>query len=260
MNQKHSPETVLITGASSGIGLELARIFAQHGFKLVLVARNRTKLLEIAATLPGSSVHVIAKDLSHPRAPQEVFEELREKSIPIDVLVNNAGFGQYGKFADTDLETQVEMIELNIVALAALTRLFLPDMLERGTGKIMNVASTAAFQAGPLMAVYYASKAFVLSFSEAIENELHGTGITVSCLCPGATETNFADRAGMKDTWLFKLGAMDAKTVAEAGYAGLMKGKSLVIPGAKNKLLVQSERLAPRKLVTAISRKIQEQR
>jgi len=260
MNQKHAPATALITGASSGIGLELARIFAHNGFNLVLVARNRTKLLEIAADMAGISVNVIAKDLAHPRAAQEVFDELQEKSIPVDVLINNAGFGQHGKFAETALEIDLEMIELNIVALTALTKLFLPAMLARHAGKVMNVASTAAFQPGPLMAVYYASKAFVLSFSEAIANELEGSGVSVTCLCPGATETNFAQRAQMTNSLLFKMGAMDAKIVAQLGFEGLMKGKTLVIPGAKNKLLAQSLRLSPRKLVTAISRRIQEQR
>ena len=260
MNQKPSPATALITGASSGIGLELAHIFAHNGFNLVLVARNRARLLEIAAEMVGISVHVIAKDLAHPRAPQEVFDELQEKSIPVDVLVNNAGFGQYGRFAEIALETDVDMVELNITALTALTKLFLPAMLARRSGKIMNVASTAAFQPGPLMAVYYASKAFVLSFSEAIANELRGSGVSITCLCPGATETNFAQRAGMANSLLFKMGAMHAKTVAQAGYEGLMKGSTLIIPGAKNKILAQSVRFSPRKLVTAISRRIQEQR
>jgi|SRR5579864_4856361 len=260
MTEKKIPPTAFITGASSGIGLELARIFARHGFNLVLLSRNRAQLHELAASLSGTNAHVIAKDLSHPRAPQEVFEELQEKSIPVDVLVNNAGFGQHGKFSEIELETGLEMIQLNITALTALTRLLLPEMLARKSGKIMNVASTAAFQPGPLMAVYYATKAYVLSFSEAIANELSGTGVTVTCLAPGATKTDFARRASMEDSRLFRMGAADANSVAEAGFDGLMKGKTLVIPGTRNKILAQSVRFGPRKLVTAISRSIQEKR
>lgn len=260
MTETKSPPTAFITGASSGIGLELARLFAQHGYNLVLLARNRAQLHEIAATMSGISVHVIAKDLAHPRAPQEVFDELQEKNIAVDVLVNNAGFGQHGKFSEIALETELEMIQLNVTALTALTHLLLPAMLARRSGKIMNVASTAAFQPGPLMAVYYATKAYVLSFSEAIANELRGSGVTVTCLCPGATETNFARRADMENSRLFRMGAMDAKQVAQAGFDGLMKGTTLVIPGTKNKILAQSVRFGPRKLVTAIARSIQEKR
>ena len=176
----------------------------------------------------------------------------------MDVLINNAGFGAYGAFAESNLERDLEMIQVNISALTSLTRLVLPGMLERRRGRIMNVASTAGFQPGPLMAVYYATKAYVIMFSEAIANELKGTGVTVTCLCPGATATQFAARANMEQSRLFKLGAMRSADVAQAGYKGMMAGKTLVIPGLLNKTLAFSVRFSPRKLVTAISRSLQE--
>jgi uncharacterized protein len=260
--RKQNPKTALITGASGGIGLDLARLFAADGTNLVLTARDRGKLHQAAEELtrsnPGVSAHVIAKDLAHPRAPQEIFDELQERSTQIDFLVNNAGYGVYGSFTENNLQDELEMMQLNMVALTHLTKLVLPQMIARGSGRIMNVASTAAFQPGPLMAVYYASKAFVLSFSGAIANELRKTGVTVTCLCPGATETGFAKRAHMEESRLFKMGAMNSAIVARVGYAGMMKGKLLVIPGVRNKLLAQSVRLAPRRLVTAIARSVQE--
>jgi len=173
--------------------------------------------------------------------------------------VNNAGYGRFGEFAEVPLEESLGQIQLNITGLTELTKLFLGPMLERRSGKIMNVASTAGFQPGPLMAVYYATKAYVISFSEALANELYGKGVTVTCLCPGATETGFAGRAGNDESRLFKkLRPMDAKTVARAGYRGLLKGKTLVIPGFRNWLVAESIRVSPRKVVTAISRWVSE--
>jgi short-subunit dehydrogenase len=247
--------TALITGASSGIGLELARVFAREGYSLALVARNRKRLEDLAAELKPTHVQVIAKDLAKPEAPREIFEEASHA----DVLVNNAGFGVFGPFAETSLAEELEMIQVNITALVALTKLYLPGMIHARSGRVMNVSSTAAFQAGPLMAVYYASKAFVLSFSEAIANELDGTGVTVTALCPGPTETGFQERGRMEDSGLVKgKKIMDARTVAEAGFRGLMAGTTIVIPGLQNKLLAQSNRFAPRKMVTRIVRKMQE--
>ncbi len=247
----------LITGASSGIGLELARIFARERSGLVLVARGQQKLEELAAELrnSGVQVQVIAKDLAGPEAA----EEIQREAGPIDILVNNAGFGSFGEFANTPLTEDLNLMRVNMEALVGLTKLFLPGMIQARSGRILNVASTAAFQPGPLMALYYASKAFVLSFSEAIANELHGTGVTVTVLCPGPTVTDFQRRANMAESGLFKrMGAMDARSVAEAGYRGLMAGRTIVIPGMKNRMLAESVRFAPRKMVTAISRKMQD--
>lgn len=260
LNMQNQRDTALITGASSGIGLELARLMAAD-FDLILVARNQLRLDQIATELQeqhGNRVHVIPTDLSRPEAPEQIFTEIKRRGLRVDVLVNNAGFGSYGLFAETDLRNELEMIQVNIVALTQLTKLALPAMLERKRGRIMNVASTAGFQAGPLMAVYYATKAYVISFSEAIANELEGSGVTVTCLCPGPTGTEFAKRADMEQSRLFKLGKMTSVDVARAGYAAMMRGKTLVIPGARNWLLAESVRFSPRKLVTAIARSLQE--
>jgi len=256
-------KTALITGASFGIGQELAAIFARESYSLVLVARTADKLRQIAADLEkahGTRSLILATDLAAPGAAAYVHDQTTRADIKLDVLVNNAGFGQFGLFAESDLEECLKQIQLNITTLTHLTRLYLPEMLARKTGRILNIASTAAFQPGPLMAVYYATKAYVLHFSEAIANELKGTGVTVTCLCPGATVTEFHKRANMTNINLLKFGAMDAHTVAEDGYRGLMAGKPLVISGFKNWLLAQSVRLSPRQLVIAVARKLQETR
>jgi hypothetical protein len=256
-------QTALITGASGGIGNELAKLFARDHFNLVLVARNGEKLAQFADELQrqfGITAKTIAIDLAATSAPQSVFDQLKKEAIMVDILVNNAGYGNFGEFATMPLEDAVGQINLNITALTALTRLFVPAMVERRSGRIMNVASTAGFQPGPLMAVYYATKAYVISFTEALANELKRSGVTVTCFCPGATETGFAARAGNDKTRLFqKFGPMNVKTVAAQGYRGLMKGKTLVIAGTKNWLIAESVRFAPRKAVTAISRWITEE-
>ncbi len=255
-------KTVLITGPTSGIGYELAKLFAKDGYGLVLVARNADKLSNLKEEFEkryGVLVKVIAKDLVDPAAPDQIYKELKNSSHPIDILVNNAGFGNYGYFLHTDIETELQMIRLNIASLTHLTKLFLPDMVQNTYGKILNVASTAAFQPGPLMAVYYASKAYVLSFSEALSNEFQGTGVTVTALCPGPTKTDFQKRADIEGTRIVHSGLMmDAETVAKEAYRGLMKGKPLVIPGIKNKIAAFSVRLSPRRLVTRIVRSLQE--
>ncbi|HXO21376.1 MAG TPA: SDR family oxidoreductase, partial [Thermoanaerobaculia bacterium] len=252
----------LVTGASSGIGREIARVLAANGFDLVLVARSGGPLQDLARELQGKhggGARVIVKDLAVPTAPAEIAAELDR--IAIDVLVNNAGFATYGPFAETDLAAELKEMQLNVVALTHLTKLFLPAMLARRWGRILNVASTAAFQPGPLMAVYYATKAYVLSFSEAIAEELSGSGVTVTALCPGPTESGFQDRADMHDSKLFAgKKIMDAATVARAAYDGLMAGKRIVIPGWRNRLLAESVRVTPRRLVTAVVRKMQERR
>ncbi len=256
--------TALVTGASSGIGLELATLLARDRHELVLVARRRDRLEAIASGLReefGVAVTVLATDLADPAAPDSIARQLTERSLPIDTLINNAGFGAHGFFAKTPPEVDAEMIRVNVMALTHLTRLLLPGMLERRRGRILNVASTAAFQPGPFMAVYYATKAYVLSFSEALANETAGTGVTVTALCPGPTVTDFQRRAGVAKTLLFRGPLlMDAPTVARAGYDGMMRGKRVVIPGVANRFLVQALRITPRRLATAVARRIQESR
>jgi hypothetical protein len=253
--------TVLITGGSSGIGLALARQFARAGYPLVLVARDVKRLDEQALAL-GMQVQVpitaIAMDLTRPESARELAEELEKRDIPVGVLVNNAGVGMYGPFADSDLAADLALMNLNMVSLCALTRLLLPGMIARRHGRILNVASTAAFQPGPLMAVYFASKAFVLSFSEALANELASSGVTVTCLCPGATSTNFSARAGVDLTGPFMGGEMDSDSVARLGYTACIAGRPLVIPGAMNWLMSTLVRVLPRRVVTMVTRAILE--
>ena len=264
MDRTNNKRTVLITGASSGIGYELARIFARNGFDLVLVARSELKLVNTALEFQqqfGISAIPIAKDLSEHDAARWLYDLLASKGIAIDILINNAGFGAFGPFIQTSWEEEQKMIHVNMTLLTELCKLFGRDMVRRRYGKILNVASTAAFQAGPLMAVYYATKAYVLSFSEALANEMHRTGVTVSCLCPGPTNTNFHERADMSASTLINSNmAMDVVPVARIGYKGLMRGKRLIIPGMKNKVFVQAVRFMPRKLITAIIRRVQDKR
>ena len=255
-------QTALITGASGGIGYELAKLFARDHTDLVLVARSAEKLAQVAQELHGNfacTVKTIALDLCDSPAPKFLFDQLQHEGIAVDILINNAGFGAFGEFAQVGEQEILGQIEVNITALTHLTRLFLPQMIARRRGRIMNVASTAAFQPGPLMAVYYATKAYVLSFSEALANELSGSEVTVTCLCPGPTNTDFARRAGNDNSRLFKkIGGMSAAAVAHDGYRGLMEGKTVVISGLQNWLAAESVRFAPRKMVTAISRWVSE--
>lgn len=254
--------TALITGASAGLGREFAKLFARDRCNLVLVARSADKLSQLADELQvqfGVSIKTIALDLAAAPAPQFLFDQLQRESIVVDILINNAGFGAFGDFAHMAEEQVLGQIQLNVTALTHLARLFLPSMLARRSGKIMNVASTAAFQPGPLMAVYYATKAYVLSFTEALTNELEGSGVSACCFCPGPTDTNFALRAGNDRSRLFKrVGAMNAATVALDGYRGLMSGRTLVFSGLRNRLAAESVRFAPRKMVTAVSRWVSE--
>ena len=253
--------TALITGASGGIGYELAKLFARDHHNLVLVARSAAKLTQFADELQrqfGIVARPIASDLSDAGAAQALFDQLQAEDFAIDFLINNAGYGAHGDFAQIPLHEALGQVQLNIAALTALTKLFLEPMLQRHSGRILNVASTAAFQAGPLMAVYYASKAYVLSFSEALANELKSSGVTVTCLCPGPTETGFQERASMGNARLVKFGMMSAKAVALEGYRGMLAGKPLVIAGFRNWLVAESVRFAPRRLVTAVSRKLAE--
>ena len=249
-------ETILITGASSGIGRELARLFASDGADLVLIARSEGRLRELAGELAatyGTKAQVVPADLSWPASPGEIAEALTQRQIQVDVLVNNAGFGAHGPIAAIGAERQLDMIEVNVAALTRLTALLLPGMLQRRRGAILNVASTAAFQPGPYQAVYCATKAYVLSFTEALAEEVRGSGVRVSCLAPGVTDTGFAAQAGTLGTRLFRRGLMDAGRVARAGNNGMRRGRTLVIPGLRNRALAFSVRLAPRTLATRVA-------
>jgi hypothetical protein len=248
-------QIALVTGASGGIGLDISRQLWREGYELILVARSADKLRALAKELGGAKV--IVADLAKPEAPQKVFDAAGR----VDVLVNNAGYGLAGPFSETDLARELEMIQVNIVALTHLTKLFLRPMVARNSGNILNVASTAAFQPGPLMAVYYATKAYVLSFSEAIADELRDTAVRVTALCPGPTATGFAEVAGVGSSRLFKVAKpMSSRDVARFGVAAMHRGTRVAIPGVTNKMLMQSLRVSPRRLVTTLVRKLQENR
>ncbi|MFY9310577.1 MAG: SDR family oxidoreductase [Bacteroidia bacterium] len=252
----------VITGASSGIGLELAELFAKNKVNLVLVARSESKLKELAEKLQKQyavKVHLLAKDLSNYDTAKEVFDWCGSQGVTVDFLVNNAGFGDFGMFSESRWDKQLQMINLNITTLTYLTHLFLPSMVNRKNGRVLNVASTAAFQPGPLMAVYYATKAYVLHFSEAVANELSGTGVTVTALCPGATESGFQAAADMQESKLVKGKKLPtSKEVAEYGYRAMMQGKAVAIHGTVNYLMANSVRFTPRGLVTKIARMVQD--
>lgn len=252
-----SRETALITGASSGIGTDLARCFARAGSDVVLLARREGALNDLAADLRdtfGVATYVLPADLSEPGVGTAVTGRLRDMNLRVDVLVNNAGFGGRGRFVDMDDQRQVGMIGVNVTALTHLTRLLLPGMIERRRGGILNVGSTAGFQPGPNMAVYYATKAYVLSFSEALAQEVRGTGVTVTCLAPGPTKTEFAEQAGMGDAFLFESGAaMSSAAVAEHGYNAFRDGETLAIPGFPNKAGAFATRFLPRSLASKVA-------
>jgi short-subunit dehydrogenase len=244
----------IVTGASGGLGLEFAKLLAADRYDLVLIARSAEKLNTIAVDLRnrhGVNVQTLPLDLSNPAAAAQVFA-----SVPgCDILINNAGFASNGRFDSLPEERIREEVMLDVLTLTELTRSYLPGMRARGTGRVMNVASTAGFLPGPFMAVYYACKAYVISFSQAIAEELRGTGVSVTCVCPGATATGFADRAHATDTFLFKRPMADAASVARAGYRGMLRGSDMVVPGFSNKLVALGPRLVPRRLLLWISRK-----
>jgi short-subunit dehydrogenase len=244
---------VLVTGASSGIGRELALQFASENCDLVLAARSKDKLEQLAEeirTKHGRQADVIVSDLSKEGEVRGLFEETERRGLVIDVLVNNAGFGEMGRFAEIPVEQELGMIAVNVAALTHLTRLYLPQMIARKRGRILNVGSTASFQPGPNVAVYFATKAYVLSLSDALGMELRGTGVTVTCLAPGPTRTAFGTHAEMNHTPLFRYAIMDADTVARAGIKALNKGRPLVVPGLVNKLTSLSAKVWPRQWVT----------
>lgn len=253
-------QTALITGASSGIGRAFAEIFARDGWRTILAARNAEALNALAEELKARfNVESIAMpvDLAQPGSAERLFEEIERRGGAVDALVNNAGYATYGNFAELPLDDERGELQLNVVTLTELSKLCLKPMLLRKRGRILNVASTAAFQPGPLMAVYYASKAYVLSFSEALFEELRGSGVTVTCLAPGATESSFAERAKMQKSLLFNGRRIATSTsVAEAGYRAMLAGKRLVIPGPLNALVAFAPRISPRGIVLRIARRL----
>ncbi len=257
-------QTALVTGASSGIGFEFAKILAEDNYDLVLIARNKEKLREIKKVFEERykiKVIVIVKDLSEKDSAKEVYDFIRKRRMRIDVLVNNAGFGDYGLFIENDWEKEFRMLELNVTALTYFTKLFARDMVKRKNGRILNVSSIAAFQPGPLMAVYYASKSYVLSFSEALARELKGTGVSVTVLCPGPTKSDFAQVSGMKSSRLVKGRKLpSSEEVARFGYDAMKKGKVVVVHGFFNRLGVFAVRFIPRNMMVNIVYHVQKRR
>jgi short-subunit dehydrogenase len=254
MSKPFQGQWSLVTGASSGIGLALARELARRGSHVVLVARNRAQLETAASTMVEEfdvRTEVLTADLADPHSPDALAAELSARGLAIDVLVNNAGVGAWGEFAYTKLEEERRLVELNVLSYMALTKLVLPGMLSRRRGRILNVASTAGFFPGAHMAAYYASKAFVLSFSQSVARELGGSGVSVTCLCPGPVRTHFIEGQDMR---LFRTPlVLDASRVAEAGVAGLLAGRRIVVPGFLNWLIVESGRFSPRRMGEAIA-------
>ena len=250
--------TALITGASAGLGLEFAKLFANEGVSLVLTARNLDQLNQTASELqkmyPSIQVDTIVMDLARPNAAKELFNMLSTKGNRIDFLVNNAGFGTSGSFSKLSIENELQIIDLNVRSLVELTHLILPGMIQNRQGRVLNIGSLAGFMPGPYMATYYASKAFVNSFSEALSVELKGTSVTCTLLTPGPTATNFANRAGVSDSKLFNIIKIASSyEVARCGYLAMKKGKVIAIPGFMNKLSVQSLRTAPRFIMRSLS-------
>ena len=249
----HAERYALVTGASSGIGYELAKLFAEDGKNLVVVARNKAKLEQVKQEIEQryrTRVKVLPKDLSDSKAPLEIFSELENEGINVDVLVNNAGFGAFGRFSETDPEKELGMIQVYVASPTHLIKLFLKRMLENRSGWILNVSSGMAFLPVPLFAVYAASKSYVLHFSEALANELRGTGVTVTCLCPGRTATSFDESASIENTKFANWKMMEPAMVAKAGYRALKRGRPVVVPGLRNQSLVWLVRILPRGLIT----------
>ncbi|MFL6520169.1 MAG: SDR family NAD(P)-dependent oxidoreductase [Chthoniobacterales bacterium] len=256
-------ETALITGSSSGIGLHLAHEFARHGHPLILVAPVQSELERVAQKITaehGVNVIVIAKDLENENAAQEIFDELRRNATDVHILVNNAGHGYRGKSWEIPIEHDISMVRLNVEAVLRLTKLFLPPMLQRERGRILNTASVAGFEPGPLLNVYHSTKAFVLSWSEALAVELEKSGVTVTALCPGPTDTDFFPKADLLDTRAFQKASVSApQDVAKAGYEGLMSGKLFVVPGGMNKALVAARRVLSEGAQAKVNQKFYEE-
>ena len=252
-----STETALITGASSGIGYELALLAARHGFDVVLVSRNRAALNTLASRITtehGVKALIYPVDLSERGSARELYSQLQKDGITVDILINNAGFAMQGPLVDHDAATMLDMLEVNVTALTHLIRLFLPGMIDRGHGRILNVSSIGAFMPGPMTAAYFASKAYVQSLSEALANEVYGTGVTVTAMCPGPTKTKFAQRARLTDTKAFRGHLMEADAVAQEGFDAMMKGRAVVIPGFKHRMQLLPTPLVPRRLLAYFAR------
>lgn len=250
-------ELALITGASSGIGMELAKIMARKGHDLILVARRKEAMETLAVELREThaiSVTVFEKDLSRPAASQELYTDIKAADLEVSILVNNAGFGYKANFVDAPQQSSLDMLQLNITSLTDLTRLFLPDMIARKRGKLMHVGSTGSFSPIPTMSVYGATKAYVLSFNDALSEELRGTGVTTTVLCPGATITGFGKHADVETSFMFRFTAMTADTVARQAYNAMMKGKRRIITGLFNKLMVLSIPFVPSGMLLKMSK------
>ena len=250
-------KAALVTGASSGIGREFGRELATHGHNLVLAARTIDRLRELAGGLEqqyGVTAIPIRADLAAPNSAQELYAEVQRRQIDVNILVNNAGFNVYGPFTETNHADELGLLQVNLVALVSLTKLFVPDMVRRGYGRVLNLGSTGSFAPAPFDSLYAASKAFVLSFSEAIGEELRGTGVTVTTLCPGPTKTEFAERAGMTDVKIFSGQLTRPQEVASVGYKAMMAGQATVIVGLANRLTVWSMRFSPRSVVTKVAK------
>lgn len=257
------PRLALVTGASSGLGLDFARILAREGWDLVVSARDRDRLQALADALErerGTRIVVAAHDLSTPGGVQALVSSVEREGRPVDLLINNAGSGLLAPYPDTDPAAEAAMIRLNVEALVTLTRAVLPAMLARGSGRILNVGSVASFMSGPGMTTYYATKAFVLSYSDALAEELRGTGVSVTCLCPGPTKTEFLSRAGASGRVFDGPTAMTSAAVAEAGVAGALAGRRRVVPGLANKVSVWAAKVLPRDLMTSMVARIQRSR
>jgi len=256
---QETTKTALVTGASAGLGRDFARLFAADGHDVVLVARRRARLEELAGELERAhhvKTHVIAADLTDPTAPGAIAEALTGAGTDIEFLVNNAGFGSNGRFVEQSRQRELDMVSVNVSALLALTHLFLPAMIERGRGRILNIGSTAGFQPGPFMATYYASKAFVNHFSEAIAHEVAGTGVTVTVSCPGPVATEFGEVSGNGKSRLFKSGVASSDAIARQAYAAMMKGKRMVVHGFTAKAGVQALRISPRAAIQRIAARL----
>lgn len=254
MGKPYGRSCVLITGATTGIGYELAKLYAKDENNLILVARDEERLKEVKEELEfyNIKIYTIALDLSEDNSCEKVLDFVNKKNLSVDILINNAGMGSFGYLSEIEMEKELKLINLNIRALTELTKMFLPSMIGHGGGAIMNVASTAAFCAGPKMATYYASKSYVLNFTEALYEELKGSEIKVSCLCPGPVKTSFQEKSGIRKKSAAKKALMTPKYVAEVAYRDFKKGKLIIIPGFKNKLIITLNKLIPRSL----SRKI----
>jgi short-subunit dehydrogenase len=252
-----SPATALVTGASSGIGHEFSLLLARQGYNLFLVGRNRTALNGLAERVQsefGVAAEICSRDLSVHTAPDEIHAELERRKIELEILINNAGFAMQGPYQENDVTTLLDMIQVNITAVTHLARLILPGMIRRGRGRILNMSSVGAYMPGPLMAAYFASKAYILSLSEALANELHGTGVTVTALCPGPTRSKFALRAGLTDTRAFRGALMEPAAVAQEGLDALFKGKTVLITGLKHRMQMLPTPLVPRRVLAFFAR------